>query len=469
MANKTLLTNLAKTSSVLQTYLAPESISILRNLPIVELYAFLAKVEPWDDENNPPNPIQDQKSLKQIFNNMFVVKKISTYDISPVAQRIDWTSGVTYEYYRDDADMTELDQNGLLVRKFYAMNRYYQVFKCLWNNNYSPATVEPYFEPGTYGTNNIFSGADGYKWKYLFTVDSGLRNKFMDKTWIPVFPNNPSPSALDTSAGSGNLDAINVLNGGFGYDPGNYPVTVVITGDGTASNGTPYTTATAVAVITAGVVKDIIVTDTGKNYTYANAFVSSIAGTGCILAANTVSPIGGHGNDNVSELGCSHVMLTVSFNGSENGFIPTDVDYRQLGLIANPYATSTYPNPANGAIYKTTTDLVVAAGQGLYLPDEIVWQGTSADPTQQNIDEAFFSAKVVSFDQTNNILHTVSVRGTPISNQPLFGQSRTVRTLLSSSYPDYVIQSGYITYIENTTGIQRSSDGIEQFKIVLGY
>jgi hypothetical protein len=29
--------------------------------------------------------------------------------------------------------------------------------------------------------------------------------------------------------------------------------------------------------------------------------------------------------------------------------------------------------------------------------------------------------------------------------------------------------SGYMAFIENRTGITRSEDGIEQFKIVLGY
>jgi hypothetical protein len=32
-----------------------------------------------------------------------------------------------------------------------------------------------------------------------------------------------------------------------------------------------------------------------------------------------------------------------------------------------------------------------------------------------------------------------------------------------------VIGSGYLSYIQNLTGIQRSADGIEQFKMVLSY
>jgi hypothetical protein len=55
-------------------------------------------------------------------------------------------------------------------------------------------------------------------------------------------------------------------------------------------------------------------------------------------------------------------------------------------------------------------------------------------------------------------------------NAPVFGNtSQTVRTLLTSSSPSYVSSSGYLTYIENRAGIQRSSDGIEQFKIIIGF
>jgi hypothetical protein len=44
-------------------------------------------------------------------------------------------------------------------------------------------------------------------------------------------------------------------------------------------------------------------------------------------------------------------------------------DFRQVGLLVNPTALSTYPAPANGAIYKTTTDVVVAPGFGVFAED----------------------------------------------------------------------------------------------------
>jgi hypothetical protein len=244
------------------------------------------------------------------------------------------------------------------------------VFKCLWNNNDGDSTDEPFFQPGTYGINNIYKGADGYKWKYMYTIDVGRKTTFMDATWMPVPVVKTSPSPNDTSSGYGDIEVINVVTGGSGYDPANSVVNLVITGDGTGTTGTISTSN--------GIITDIVVTNPGSNYTFANVSVTSAAGSNATFIS-PVSPIGGHGYDSVSELGCSHVMVTAEFNGSEDGLIPTDIDFRQVGLLVNPTALSTYPNPANGSIYKTSTDFVVAPGFGSYTPDEVVYQGSSAN------------------------------------------------------------------------------------------
>jgi len=456
MANQNLLTYGAKISEIEQVYYSPVAVLPEQpNVPIGSVYCFLSRVDAWPDNNNPPVPTQDQLYIKKTFKNMFVAKHILSNDISPVVQRINWVTGTTYSYYRDDIDMFETDPNtGLLVNNFYIINSYDQVFKCLWNNNNQPSTVEPYFEPGTYGTNNIFQGSDGYKWKFMYIVDTGTKVKFMDVNWmpIPVGANTPNPTL--TSAGSGSIDVINVVSGGTGYDPANSVITVSVTGDGLGASGT--------AEVTNGVITDIIVNNPGGNYTYSNVSITSTSGSGAYAIAPS-SPIGGHGYDPVSELGANHVMLTSEFNGSEGDLIPTDITYYQIGLVTNPTAISVNPYPANSSIYKTTTDLIVAPGFGNYLSDEFVWQGNT-------FDTATFKATVLSFDYATNTVKLINIVGTPTTNAPVFGKnSLTTRTLLAYNTPDFIILSGYMSYIENRSGIQRSPDGIEQIKVVLGY
>jgi hypothetical protein len=454
MPNQTLLTYGAKVSSVQQIYYQPVFVvPPYLTTPVASLYAFLSRVDPWPDNLNPPTPHQDQQYIKQVYKNMFVAKKITSNDISPVIERIDWTSGTVYDYYLDNVDMFAKDSNGFLLQHFYVKNQYDQIFKCLWNNNGAASTVEPYFEPGTYGTNNIFQGADSYKWKYMYTVDSGLKIKFLDTAWIPVPIGANTPTPL-TALGSGDVEVINVINTGSGYDPANAIVNITVTGDGYGATATP--------VIDNGQITDIVVTSTGTGYTYANVSITSTTGANAV-AIVPVSPIGGHSFDPISELGCSNAMLSIDFNGSEGGYVPTDITYYQLGVLITPTALSTSPFPATGSIYKVSTDLIVAPGFGSYAQDEIVYQGTS-------LDTATWTGTVLDFNFATNVLTVINTSGTLTVNGPVYGNNtKTTRTLLSVSYPDFQIFSGYMSVIENRSGVQRSTDGIDQFKIVLGY
>jgi hypothetical protein len=455
MANKHLLTYNAKVGQVEQTFFAPVAFIEGTNPPqaISKLYCFLSRVIPWPDEGQPTTPTQDQQSIKTIFKNMFVAKLIGSSNISPVTERIDWTTATVYDYYQDDVDMFEVNAAGSLVKRFYVRNKYDQVFKCLWNNNGVDATDEPFFQPGSYGTNNIYKGTDGYKWKYMYTIDVGSKVKFLDSSWMPIPVGQNTPNPVQNSAGFGDIEVINVVSGGSGYDPANSVVTIEVTGDGSGATGT--------ATVENGIITDIVVNNTGTNYSYANVSVTSSAGSGATFIA-PASPVGGHAFDPVSEFGCSHVMVTVEFNADESGNLPTDIDYRQIGLLINPTALSTAPYPANGAIYKTTTDFVVAPGFGAYVLDETVYQGSETNPS--------FTATVLTFDVASNVLKLINTTGTYTINAPVFGSSsKTARTVLNVSTPDFVLYSGYLSYVENRASVQRSPDGIEQFKFVLGY
>jgi len=456
MANKNILTYGTRANIVKQLFYSPV-IAIPYGSTykvLTSTYAFLAHIDAWGDDTNPPQPQQTQAYIKNVFKNMFVIKQLTVNDICPVVQRVDWTSGNSYDSYTDYEDILELDDNGNLKKAFYVKNKYNQVFKCLWNNYGAASTYEPYFEPGVYDTTSgIYQQVDGYKWKYLYTIDVGSKFKFMDQSWMPVIlkSNTANPNAY--SSGCGSIDAINVSVQGSGYNTANSPVTVVITGDGTG--------AAATATVSSGSITDIVVTSPGSNYTYATVTISSGLGAGA-SAFPIISPVGGHGSDPLTELGCSHIMFTTEFNGTEGGYIPTDIDYHQIGLLINPISLQSSPDIANGAIYKTSTDLVLAASVGSYVNDEVVYQGTS-------LATATFTATVLSYDSSTNLLKLVNTVGTPVINNSLYASaSGTVKTVLSYTTPNLVPFSGYIAYIENRAAVQRSVDGIEQLKVVLG-
>jgi hypothetical protein len=466
MAYKNLLTYGARVSQSTLLTFAPVATLPVTGLPISTVYCFLSRIDSWPNDNDPPQPLQDQKSIKAAFKNMFVAKQITSNNIGLVAERNDWTYGLTYDYYQDDVDMFQTDANGFLALKFYARNSYDQVFKCLWNNNGKPATVEPVFQPGLFNALGVFTGSDSYKWKYMYTIDTGSKQKFFDTNWIPVPVNNNVvgnniPNPVSTPAGIGDIEVINVTNPGSGYNPLN-PPTVTIYGDGTGATG-------VASVNSDGTIGDILVTNPGTNYSYATVSITSTVGSGATAIA-PVSPIGGHGLDAPSEMGVSHVSLVCEFNGSETRdgiqYLPTDIDYRQVGILTDPLDYNTYLSgaAASGLIYKTTTDVVVASGQGSFNSDDIIYQGTS-------LSEATFTATVLSFDSINNVIKLINTTGTIANNQSITSTATTsvARTVLGYSTPSLITYSGYISYIQNRTGIIRSSDGVEQFKFVLSF
>ena len=267
------------------------------------------------------------------------------------------------------------------------------------------------------------------------------------------------PTPLANAAGigantvnSGNIPVVNPVAIGSGYAAN---TVIRITGANTRQ-------ALATAVIHNGSIVDYVVTDVGENYTSANVQIISTTGSGAIASAN-VSPIGGHGSDPFEEFGAQNIMVTNTFTEDESSLIPTDINYRQIGFVINPVARSAFPFQCEDPIYSTTTDLVVSNGFDFYTSDEVVYQGT-------DLANSTFSGTCLSFNNDTNVLRLINTSGTASNGFTLIGETTgTTRTVLNVSLPDYIPYSGYITYIENRAGTQRSSDGSEQVRLVVGF
>lgn len=417
-------------------------------------------VQLYYNNTHPPIPEDSIKYKKRIFKNMLYLKKINSNNISPVVRRINWVSGNVYDYYRDDVPLYKKDEDGMPERKFYIINRFNQVFKCLWNNNGGSSTVEPYFVTGNFDdtTNIFYDPDDGYKWKYMYTITYSDLQRFMDDKWMPV-PVTPPPDYTASLEKAGSIEAINVINPGQNYDTSVALVDVMISGDGTGA------TAYAEVDTDTKVIQNIVVQNPGSNYTEATINISSQQGSGAIAIAS-ISPIGGNGSDILTELGCDRMMVTFMLTGSEDNKLSTDMQIRQIGLLSSPVATSTYPYVANAESYSTSTDIIVSNGFGTYQDGEIVYQ----TPNNANIANATFTATCVNFEAAPNKIKTVNSKGTPTNGLSIYGSnSGTARTLLQTFSPDLIKYTGHIIHIENREEIQRSSDGMELFRLVLKF
>lgn len=184
---------------------------------------FIGKVLTWDDEENPDIPNSNQSYEYDTRKNIVQTKQIQLNDISLVIPRIDWSGGTVYDMFDDNISVNNPSSTGatsLDSSNFYVLTSEFNVYKCIFNNNGSPSTVEP---SGT-GYSYIET-SDGYIWKFMTFIPLGLRNKFMTDAFIPI-----NTSVKNQYYSGGSIIGYNILDGGQDYDPDE--TYLVIQGDG---------------------------------------------------------------------------------------------------------------------------------------------------------------------------------------------------------------------------------------------
>ena len=227
---------------------------------------------------------------------------------------------------------------------FYVRNSRDQVFKCLFNANGSVSTIEPTIDiDGQLPENAFILTADGYKWKYLYTIPPGLKQKFFTNRWMPVV----TDPAVVASATDGRIDIINVLWGGSGYLGGGNsntaPILSITATDGQGAN--------LVARVANGNITAVTILTGGNNYT--EGVVSIVNGeqlgsitlggtvnvSGTIVAANIANTsnqsfvgnvfvndiitVGTQTRNVVSILNTTHLSVNTAFTSSLNTQIAT--------------------------------------------------------------------------------------------------------------------------------------------------
>jgi hypothetical protein len=193
----------------------------------VSLYHhFLGKENVWTDFLSPfipssstdvPGPPQDNFRYDlHVRRDILTTKKIKPSDVAYVAPRYDWSSGVVYDMYDDnigpesESGTTAPAYSGatkLEDAKFYVLTDDLNVYKCISNNYNAISTVQP---TGT--STDVINTADGYIWKFMYTIPLSLKNRFLSSDYIPV------TTALKSQYYSGGqITNIVIDNGGGNY------------------------------------------------------------------------------------------------------------------------------------------------------------------------------------------------------------------------------------------------------------
>ena len=96
-------------------------------------------------------------------------------DVSLMVSRYNWTSGVVYDQYEDDIDLTDKQYYVLLNS-----DNEYRVYMCLSNNGGEPSTSAP---EGT-STQEVRT-SDGYIWKFMYAMTEQME-KFLTDSFMPI-------------------------------------------------------------------------------------------------------------------------------------------------------------------------------------------------------------------------------------------------------------------------------------------
>jgi len=327
-------------------------------------------------------------------NEIVSLKRIQSSDVSVVIPRYDWVSGLVYDYYDDYtpsfpaySGATDISQ-----AKFYVMNSQFNVYKCLSNNVNSPSTVEP-----TTTLAAPFYTADGYRWKYMYSIPLSMRNRFLNSAYMPV------QTALTSQFYSaGQITSTVILNKGTGYTT----ASIVIEGDGSGAVLTP--------VISNGQIVQIVVTNAGSGYTYANITVSG-DGTGAQIVADlSVGDLNTSQADvellavagsleayRITDNGAGYTQATVTITGDGTGAAAHVV------ISNNKIVALVVDNPGQG--YTTATVTITGDGLGATaIPVISPWGGHGKDAVSELCGQrlSFFS----------NLLNDKN-QGLQISNQ----------------------------------------------------
>ena len=405
-------------------------------------YVVLGKELPWNSGTEVvPTPGITEDDINDCFRVGIYAKQIKYENASLVVARNDWTSNTVYNTYQSNSN-------------FYVLNSSSQVFKCLSNNGGVVSTDEPQLTLSTTSLEEpYFRTSDGYKWKYLYTISSKQKQRFMDENWMPV-STNPFVAA---SAVPGSIDIINITNSGNNYTDGTLQDIITITGDGTG--------ATAKANVQGGHIVDIVVQERGQNYTTATISINDVpGGIGSSATANvSISPVLGHGNNPAYELGASTIVYNVEFDGTETENFPADNDFRQAFVVTNPLLNDGTNSLATGNSYTLYTKIKTSPGLGDFNNDEKVFQGTT-------FETSTFKADVISFDEVNNYLYVNNVQGTLTTNQAIKGyNSGSIRVATSETPPTLKLYSGKVIYISDKTAVSRDPNQTDRIRLILSF
>ena len=425
-------------------------------------YVSVGRPIDWNGTDTAPTPTNAIRTIRDAQNNMTAVKNVEAHSF--VIPRYSWSLGAIYQAYNDNSV-------GHPSNSFYVITDENNVYVCLEAGQTAlgqsvTSTVKP---SGTLTT--AFETADGYVWKFLYSVGALRASQFLSANFMPVtiFGAFDSDDAADhveqvgiqNAATGGEVVGYQVLSGGSGYTT--IP-TVTIKGNGTEAKGT--------ATINGGAVTKINVKDSdgskahGSLYAYAHVEITGGNGSGAI-ARPIIGPAAGFGADPRDDLKATAMMFTAKPAGDEGSNWVIGNDFRQVSLVKNielPDSDALFSGVTGNAMRRMKFSAITSA----FSADKTILGSTSlanAYVVKSDSDEVWYiqdsDTQFAAFTEGEVISETDGSGAGTLEAVGIDGDS------LAYINGDVDVSTGEVMYIDNRAAIQRSADQTEDIKIII--
>ena len=423
------------------------------------VYIGIGKSDAWSDSTADitdyvaTEPTDTTDATNEARQNLIALKKIESSDLSHVIRREDWAAGKTYIAW-DSNDAEIYDKN------FYVLTEEFKVYKCI----HSP--MIPSLNQPVHTSAASLTLADGYIWRYMYTLTGSDIQKFLTISYLPVktvdtsasLPTNhlnyaqqQSQIAAAALSTAGGIERIVIENGGQDYSTA---PTVNITGDGTAQ-------ATATCTVLDGKVNTITITAKGADYTVADITFSGGGGSEASARA-VISPVNGHGTDPVAELGGFFISLNAQLEGNEAGDLTVNQDFRQISIIKNPKNPSAAALTANTANAMKYLELLSDAAS--FSDDDVIVGGT-------NGAKAFIGDIDVANNKIYYYQNAKTGYGTFSDGEQITSGATTATLIGSNSVNEAEVDTatGQMLFLENRDAIFRTDTQTEDIKCIIEF
>jgi len=151
---------------------------------VSKYYYTFGKTTVWNSSDTPTDVSDTLEYEYTARSNIVLCREVLSNDVTLVIDRINWVNGQIYDQYDSysESNIAPSGATSLDTAYFYVLTDEFNVYKCISNNNNASSTVKPISK----NTGFISDPADGYVWKYMYTIPLFLRNKFLNSSQMPV-------------------------------------------------------------------------------------------------------------------------------------------------------------------------------------------------------------------------------------------------------------------------------------------